>query len=233
MLNTEAKCKLLRFSSKDENAELYIKASEGLGLDGILVTFIVAGREFTARIPVMGVHNIRNAAYAVLGSLALFPELSAENIRKGLEEFSAPLLRSRLRLLRNSSKVIDESYECSAPSLLAWIGVAEDLRRDGARVALILGLVAEQAAVDAAFVDELRRRILKLKPDFLIVLGNVLTRAFERLPESENLVVFAAETNIAAAHIATKLNFDILLVKGSQQLELQHTVEILIERLGE
>ncbi|MFA4873763.1 MAG: UDP-N-acetylmuramoyl-tripeptide--D-alanyl-D-alanine ligase, partial [bacterium] len=87
------------------------------GLDGIELAFAACGREFKARLPVPGAHNVMNALAAVAVGLALGIDPAAAAER--LSAFKPMAMRFERVQLANGARVVNDSYNANPESMRA------------------------------------------------------------------------------------------------------------------
>lgn len=221
----------VRSFGSDEGAEVRVQDVRSMGLDGIAFRLILEGRELEIEMSVPGAHNALNAACAVLAARSLMPDLSPEQIERGLKEFRAPLMRMNLKEMPDGRQLIDDSYNANPASMRASLELAGQMARAGKKVGLILGDMLELGAHAAQYHAEIGELAARSGPAFVIGVGQ---HSETLLAESRTLgiPVFAAVSPEAAAHTARKLEFDVLLVKASRGVALDQAVNILVGRNG-
>lgn len=226
---------VVRFGAGPGN-DLTVADITAQGLDGLAFRLIagaaMGGGAATATMGILGRHNALNGAAAVLGVQRLFPNLGLEAIAQGLSDFRAPLMRLAIKPLSHDRRIIDDSYNANPQSMRAALDIAADLARTGLRVGLVLGDMLELGERAPAYHAEIGTLAAALKPVFVVTVGP-LSEAIHTAVTGAGIPALRAETPEAAAHIARKFGFDILLVKASRGTGLDRTVKTLIERDGE
>ena len=202
-----------------------------LGLDGLWLKLELFGEALEVSMPVLGAHNALNAACAALIAKLLIPAMSTQQIATGLSRFKAPLMRLNLRTLRSGRRVIDDSYNANPASMRASLELLGELKAQGSRVGLIIGDMLELGAHARGFHEELAGQVAALRPDFVIAVGAFAECLIEGATKA-GVPAFVAENPEAAAQIARKFNFDVLLVKASRGVALDKAVALLMEREG-
>lgn len=212
-------------------AEVFVRDVQTLELEGIRFTLVIDGKELQIEMSMPGEHNALNAACAVLAARSLVPDLSLEQIERGLREFRAPLMRMNLKEFSDGRQLIDDSYNANPSSMRASLELAGQLSRSGRKVGLILGDMLELGSHAARYHSEAGELVARSSPVFVIAVGQ-----FSELLLSESrtlgIPVFAAASPEAAAHTARKLDFDVLLVKASRGVALDKAVNILMDKNG-
>ncbi|MFM1846953.1 MAG: UDP-N-acetylmuramoyl-tripeptide--D-alanyl-D-alanine ligase MurF [Pseudomonadota bacterium] len=197
-----------------------LTAGEGLGGGAVGATMSILGR-----------HNAQNGAAAALGVKLLFPEFTLEAIAQGLAAFQAPLMRLSIKILANERRVIDDSYNANPQSMRAALDIGRDLVESGLRVGLVLGDMLELGERSGEYHAEIGRYAAGINPEFCVAVGPLSAAIFSAV-QGAGIPAFQADSPEAAAHIARKFPFDILIVKASRGTGLDRTVKTLVEREG-
>lgn len=199
---------------------------------GLSLVLSVNGRELgRPTVQVTGRHNAVNVAAAVAGVTALLPEISPGEILAGLKNFKAPLMRLNLRPLTEGRLLIDDSYNANPTSMAGALELVEDLAQGQRKVGLIIGDMLELGEQSSSFHDQIGERAAKLKPSFVIGVGEHAARLVSPASQAGAYTAVAADPE-AAAELASKQPFDILLVKASRGVRLDRTVSVLLGRFS-
>jgi len=205
------------------------------GLEGLTFRLsasgAIGGGQTTATMGILGRHNALNGAAAALAIKRLFPSLGLDDIARGLADFRAPLMRLSIKPLTHDRRIIDDSYNANPQSMRAALDIAADLVASGLRVGLVLGDMLELGERSPSYHADIGGVVAALKPVFCVTVGP-LSEAIHTAAQSVGIPAFRAETPEAAAHIARKFGFDILLVKASRGTGLDRTVQTLVDRDG-
>jgi UDP-N-acetylmuramoyl-tripeptide--D-alanyl-D-alanine ligase len=162
----------------------------------------------------LGQHQITNAllALAVGARLGLEPD----ELRQGLLEARAPKMRLQL-WEANGIKVLDDSYNANADSMIAALQTLHDFPADGRRVA-VLGDMAELGGHTEQAHIEVGRRAAELALDQLFAVGKWAgeTVSAARAAGLRAAVAFS-DTESAITKLASFLRKgDVLLLKASR-----------------
>lgn len=224
--------KVLAFGHGAESA-VRIEGIESHGLDGISVSLTIkaldaAGKSepLRAKMDLIGRHNCPNVAAAVLAVRALFSDFSSELIERGLLKFRAPLMRLNLKTLADGRMVLDDSYNAGPDSMRALLELGEDLQKQGKIVAGVFGDMRELGDFSEKYHREVADKIVAAKLAFVIAVGD-WARFYCEAAKLAGIPAIHAENPEVAAHLAQKMRFDILLVKGSRGIGLDRTVKTL------
>jgi UDP-N-acetylmuramoyl-tripeptide--D-alanyl-D-alanine ligase len=225
---------VVRFGTGPGN-DLTVSDVVSRGLEGLTFRLaageVIGGGENTATMGILGRHNALNGAAAALAIKRLFPDLGLSEILRGLADFRAPLMRLSIKPLTHERRVIDDSYNANPQSMRAALDIAADLVGSGLRVGLVLGDMLELGEHAPSYHAEIGRVAAAVKPVFCITVGPI-SEAIHTVVQGAGIPAFRAESPEAAAHIARKFGFDILLVKASRGTGLDRTVQTLVDRDG-
>jgi len=225
---------ILYFSdSAKTDASSYLIEAESIALEGWRVRINLNGEDLSFNLPLLGLHNVKNAVCAVLAVKTLVPALSAEQIQGGFARLRAPQMRLQKKELENGSVIIDDSYNASPESMRAALEVLSSCRsiNPDARLGCVLGEMLELGTDSSRFHLELGELVATVNPAFLIALGKYAPEITKGC-QQRDIPYFEVESAEAAAHTAQKFGFDYLLVKGSRGIGLDRTVEVLVEQYG-
>jgi len=222
----------VRFFGCAETDSVFVTDVETTGFDSISFSLHVDDETIAVNMKMPGKHNAVNAAAAALGARMLIPDLSLEEIKKGLEVFQAPQMRLNVKTLMSGKKVIDDSYNANPASMQAAIEIISDLKKVGNRVALIIGDMKELGSFSEHYHTALADQILELGPEFVVTVGPESSLIHTRL-KAAGLPSFEAKTPQVAAEVARKLQWQVLLVKGSRSIGLDAAVSSLLKKEGE
>ncbi|NDC39202.1 MAG: UDP-N-acetylmuramoyl-tripeptide--D-alanyl-D-alanine ligase, partial [Proteobacteria bacterium] len=222
--------RILSFGSNPGDT-VRIVSVQSHGLEGITISLALYGangaeEQVTAKMDLIGRHNAGNVAAAVLGVRALFPEISAELIQRGLTSFRAPLMRLNLKTIPDGRLVIDDSYNAGPDSMRALLELGADLQKEGKVIGCVLGDMRELGDFTERYHREVGEYIAKLRPAFVVTVGE-WSRLYLEAAKAAGIPATQAENPEVAAHLAQKRTFDILMVKASRGVGLDRTVKTL------
>jgi UDP-N-acetylmuramoyl-tripeptide--D-alanyl-D-alanine ligase len=138
----------------EDGAEFDVESPDGRG----------SGRY---RIRLLGRHQVTNALFAVATATEL--GLEPDFIRQGLWECAPPKMRMQLSTV-NGIRVLDDSYNANADSVVAALQTLVALPCSGRRIA-VLGDMAELGAQAQAAHEEIGRKSAELQVDCLVAVG--------------------------------------------------------------
>ena len=116
--------KSLRFALEEESAEFNGVAVEST-FDGVGFTLCANEQQTVINLKIPGEHNVSNALAAAAACQAAGIELS--HIKQGLEDFAPVTGRLQNYVLKNGTRVIDDSYNANPDSVRAAIDVLSTL----------------------------------------------------------------------------------------------------------
>ena len=177
------------------------------------------------RLRLLGRHQVWNALLAIAVGAEM--GLSADEVRRGLMECRP--LKMRLQLWKaNGIRVLDDSYNANADSMLAALQTLRDLPCLGRRIA-VLGDMAELGAQSASAHTEVGRRAAELGVNSLFAVGKMasLTAQAAREAGLADVSEFANVTEASPAVQRIVRNDDLVLLKASRVIGLERLSEAL------
>jgi|ERR1043166_5889465 UDP-N-acetylmuramoyl-tripeptide--D-alanyl-D-alanine ligase len=193
------------------------------------VTFEVASPrpEFNGeyRVNLLGRHQAANALLAVVVGAQL--GLAPEQVREGLASCQPPKMRLQI-WEAHGVRVLDDSYNANADSMLAALQTLHDLPCNGRRIA-VLGDMAELGQQSAAAHLEVGRRAAELDVSCLLAVGNSACQTAEAA-RAAGLCEVSQFADAATAAIALKKMLqagDLVLLKASRAAGLERVGQAL------
>ena len=189
----------------------------------------VRDQETPTYLPLPGSHQVRNALVAAAVGHAM--GLTVSEIREGLADTHPAKMRQDV-LMVGEVMLIDDSYNASPQSMAASFDVLAQVGGRRRRV-LALGEMRELGPQSREFHRRVGREVAALEPAFLLVVGPnsrwYLEGAVDAgLPLASTAAV--ATTDEATRALRTVLRpGDVVLVKGSRAIEMEHVVTALRE----
>ncbi len=177
------------------------------------------------RLRVLGRHQVPNALFAL--SVGMELGVSPEQARRGLAECEPPKMRLQM-WEANGVRVLDDSYNANADSMLAALQTLHDLPCSGRRVA-VLGDMAELGSHTAEAHREIGVRAAELGVNRLIAVGR-FARETAHAAEAAGLKEVSEFPDVSSAAIAvTSLvkSGDVVLLKASRTTGLEKIGEAL------
>ncbi|MDY6872509.1 MAG: UDP-N-acetylmuramoyl-tripeptide--D-alanyl-D-alanine ligase [Chloroflexota bacterium] len=222
--NTDAR--VLSYGVKD-SADLTASQIESQGLDGISCLMTYQGEEHAIRSPLIGDFS----AYTLLRAAAvgLTAGLDWQTIERGLSQSQVDLRMRRL-LLSDGVTVIDDTYNASPVSTNAALALLKSLQ---SRRVAILGDMLELGQYEESGHRSVGRTAAEAA-DVLILVGErskiTAAAAVEAGAPEENIQWFPDSTAAALPAAALIRTGDVVLVKGSNSMRMDHIIAALKER---
>ena len=192
------------------------------GATGTSFTLHVAGESVAIALPLVGVHNVRNACAAAAVAHAL--DMSLSDIRAGLEAVSP--VAGRLQPVRgvHGATLFDDSYNANPLSVIA---AAEFLSALPGESWLVLGDMKELGDDAAEMHREVGEAARASGVDRLFAYGDLASRAAEGFGESAR---WYGSLDALVDELSDALTADVsVLVKGSRSMRMERVVDALRE----
>lgn len=172
-------------------------------------------------LPLLGMHNVRNALAAT--SMARALDISLAHIKVGLEEFKTVTRRMEVKTGKNGAKVIDDSYNANPVAMSYAVDVLS--KQAGHKIMVIADML------ELGPLSEERHKVLGQQAkaagiDKLLAFGN-----FAQLAANEfgTNATFYADKNELILDLTAMLNADtVVLVKGSHGMKMNEVVNAII-----
>jgi UDP-N-acetylmuramoyl-tripeptide--D-alanyl-D-alanine ligase len=220
------------FSSEGDPAEVSLERV--LGVDGYASRFLLRLGEETLeiRLPVLGLHHIKNAIAASAIAWAL--NLPPSTIGAALGNFQPVDKRMEVLTLPGNVHLINDSYNANPGSVAAALETLVQVKQQG-KAFVVLGDMLEMGGESSSLHKQVGRIAAKEGIDHLFAMGK----------QASHLLAGAAEGGMAMdqlteagdhREIATQLQGvlaagDWVLVKGSRGMRMEKVVEILLSKL--
>lgn len=190
--------------------ENYTETSEG-------VSFEIEKEKYNFKMN--GKHNCINAAFGtVIGKIA---GLSYEEIERGLENCKVTPMRFQ-KIEKNGIKYINDSYNASPVSMRYSLETLADAYEGISKIA-VLADMGELGKDELKYHIEVLEYAVALDIEKIIVFGNIMKEAAEKIENREKLII--AETKEEIKNIIRKDFADrVVLIKGSN---FNHLWEIM------
>lgn len=222
---SRASSRVVRVGFGEQNAWRAVDYS--LADDGLSFTACGPGEVGAAafNLKLLGRHQVINALLAAAVGHQF--GLNVAEIRRGLAACQPP--RMRLQLWEHKGvRVLDDSYNANADSMLAALNTLKDLPCKGRRVA-VLGDMAELGAHSHAAHQEVGRGAAELGVGQLFAVGKmapVIGEAARNAGLTRVLEFMDVESAASAVRSFVKEG-DVLLVKASRSARLERVAEVL------
>lgn len=186
-------------------------------------------REFQIRLPMLGLHNVMNAASATAAALLL--GCSIDQIRRALEAFEPVMMRSQL-LKWGDVRILNDVYNANPASMQAALEVLSGCETKGERIAILGDMLELGGAAEEAHrqIGDVIARVPKGK---LIAVGGMAhwiadAALMGGLKKDRISVVKDSEEATATLKRAVGPE-DVVLIKGSRGIHLERVIDALKE----
>jgi UDP-N-acetylmuramoyl-tripeptide--D-alanyl-D-alanine ligase len=170
-------------------------------------------------LPLLGAHQAVNALFSIVVAAKL--GMTPEQVRRGLAEAKTPKMRLQMWEF-NGVRVLDDTYNANADSMLAALQTLHDLPVEGRRVA-VLGDMAELGEHTKAAHAEVGSRAAELGIAHLFTLGPWAAATAEAA-RSNGMINVSVCPDVETTIVKVK-NFvragDLLLLKASRVAGLE------------
>lgn len=177
------------------------------------------------RVHLLGRHQVLNALFAIAVGAEM--GLNGEAVRRGLLECRP--LKMRLQLWEaHGVRVLDDSYNANADSMLAALQTLSDLPCAGRRIA-VLGDMAELGGQSAAAHDEVGRSVAESGVSPLFTVGAMARRIAQAARAAGMREVREFADSLEAARAVKELvrGGDLVLLKASRVVGMERVSEAL------
>ncbi|MHD0397215.1 UDP-N-acetylmuramoyl-tripeptide--D-alanyl-D-alanine ligase [Staphylococcus simulans] len=193
--------------------------------DALGIAFSINGNEHY-QIPILGMHNMRNAAIAItVGKLS---GLDYETIKANIAQVQLTKMRMELHHSKQDVAVINDAYNASPTSMKAAIDTLSAM--DGRKI-LILADVLELGENSATMHASVGVYLEAKGIDYLLTYGEEAAHIYEAgQPFVETAKHFDNKAQLieyTLAHVEPKDN---VLIKGSRGMALEEVAEALLEQ---
>ncbi len=200
--------------------------------EGSLVTLAIAGAVVDVALPLVGGHNVANAAAAAACAYAL--GLDAAAIAQGLASVKVPGGRQRiLRDLPNGVSIVDDTYNANPQSMIASFASLAELAPKGARRVAVIGDMFELGDTAPALHRQVGEAAARSGITWVLALGPNATEtasgARDNGAEAEAFLDIDALNRTLTSGMRRG---DWITVKGSRGMKMERVVEHLSGQSG-
>lgn len=181
---------------------------------------------YEVKIPVMGMHNVRNAAAAMGVAIVMGAEPSM--VIEEMASFGGVKMRQQI-LKKNGYTIIDDSYNANPDSMKAGLKVLDQFVCEGRRIALLADM-KELGDDEVRFHKEIGKTVAGLNVDMLVTVGKLAENiSIEAARNNSNLITKHLVDNTEATEFlgAQLSSGDVLFVKGSRSMALDEVIKTL------
>jgi UDP-N-acetylmuramoyl-tripeptide--D-alanyl-D-alanine ligase len=218
----------------DGASDVRAEGIEDLGEQGTRATFVLPSGSFRARLPIPGVHNLRNAlAAAAVGEALGIP---TDRIGRGIESVAPMSMRMEITRDAAGFTVLNDSYNANPVSMQAALEFLARQRRDGMRSIAVLGDMLELGDFRRDGHEQVGAAAADLRTDLIFAIGDFapdMCRGAVGSGQDEGTI----RTYPKGAHDAliedvqqTVRPGDVVLVKGSRGMKMERIAHALLKR---
>ncbi|HEV7993200.1 MAG TPA: UDP-N-acetylmuramoyl-tripeptide--D-alanyl-D-alanine ligase [Gemmatimonadaceae bacterium] len=179
----------------------------------------------TIRVPLRGVHNLRNAMLAI--AVAREAGVSLDAVARGFAAMPSPPMRVNFET-HGRATVINDAYNSNPGSARAALELLEHAGAGRQRVA-VLGTMLELGAQADRLHDEIARAALAAPIELVVGVGS-FAEALARVAPGERRVAVGADPASAWEAVRSRLDLDaVILLKGSRGVRLERFVPLISE----
>lgn len=173
-------------------------------------------------LPLLGLHNVRNALAAAAVARAL--DIDMEDIKAGLESFQTVTRRMEIKDGKNGSKIIDDSYNANPIAMSYAVDV---LSKQAGRKILVIGDMLELGELSDESHRALGQRAKASGIDILLGFGDKTKLAVDEFGAN---ATFYTNKDELIVNLTAMLDPDtVVLVKGSHGMRLNEIVEKIVK----
>jgi UDP-N-acetylmuramoyl-tripeptide--D-alanyl-D-alanine ligase len=232
-LGQKAPGRVLTFG-QDAAADVRGWLLEDQGLQGIRCALSLQGRVWELNLQVPGKHQLLNALAALAVGVAM--QVPTERMVTALQRYRGIYGRLTVRHGRHETVVLDDTYNANPHSMQVALQCLAQTSGAGQRVA-VLGDMLELGDAGPALHQEVGTWVAQTAVDRLITLGPLATCIADGAQQAglaAARIHRVTSQQEALAVLASVLRpHDIVLLKGSRGMALEHLVQALITDEGE
>ena len=217
-LAEESNLKVISFGHGSD-CEFVIQEESIKGLKGILKT---PKGQAPLSVPVFGNYQAANIAAAAAGALALFPELTVEEISAGLAKTPCEHLRNEVHE-KNGVVFILDCYNANPDSMEASLKTFKNLKSTGKKAVLLGSMLEIGEAAEAA--HEKMGRLAAETAQKLLFLGDFAKAYAKGAKEAGGKPIILEKENVIENLRAELEKGDTILFKGSRLNKLESYYE--------
>ena len=227
LITLKGKRKNIIWYGIDNKEDIYADNIISSGLDGEICDIHTKDWTITVKIPIPGRHMVLNAMAAAGAGIAM--GLSAEQIKRGIETFSATKMRMDISTTEKGVKIINDAYNANPVSMKAALDVLKGC--EGKRIAVI-GDMFELGPFAYDMHYDVGSYAVNCGIDSLIFIGKT-SEAMKKAAEDngfKNYIYFSTQEEFLDKDINGMFNKgDTVLVKASRGMQLEKTVRKIQE----
>ncbi len=202
------------------------------GTNGVAFRLHYDGQEVEIDIPTPGAYQVHNALGAAAAALAVGASLT--DVRAGLSRVALSGMRMELLPWISGGLVINDTYNANPTSMAGALEAAHEIAA-GRRLMLVLGDMLELGHLSEACHREIGQKAASYRPGQIVTVGSAardIAWGARNAGMDEESVV-ECQDQVAAQSVVLGLAQpgDVILVKGSRGIALEHVVRALCTQL--
>lgn len=215
------------FYGLSPEADLWADNIQGLGLEGVRFVIHHGPEQLHVRVPLLGRHSVHTALRAA--AVGLVDGMTWEEIVNGLQSS-----KSQLRLVAvqgpGGALLLDDTYNAAPPSVIAALNLLAEL--EGRRV-VVLGDMLELGDYEEHGHRLVGARAAQVA-DLLVAVGDRarwIADEAEKAGLNKEQIIILENSDEAIAYLPEKVSAgDVVLIKGSRSMQMDHIVAALEDR---
>jgi UDP-N-acetylmuramoyl-tripeptide--D-alanyl-D-alanine ligase len=208
-------------------ADVWADDIQGLGLEGVRFVLHHGREHLHVRVPMLGRHSVHTALRAA--AVGLVDGMTWEEIISGLQSS-----QSQLRLVAvqgpGGALLLDDTYNAAPPSVIAALNLLAELE---GRHVVVLGDMLELGEYEERGHRMVGARAAQVA-DILVAVGERarwIADEAEKAGLEKDRIILLDNSNDAIALLPDKVSEgDVVLVKGSRSMNMDHIVAALEDR---
>jgi len=196
-------------------------------------TLQVEGKSIPLRLTIPGIHTVYNALAAA--SIATICKLPLEEIKAGLEHFTAFTGRMVITTIDNNIHIINDTYNANPVSMESALRTLAQVKGEGNGIA-VLGDMLELGDASLAYHHQLGSLVGTLHLDSLFLMGisaEAVAQGARATGVSEKAIYIGSTPEEVAEQLAKKVTRgDWILFKGSRGMKMEKILEYFLHLLN-
>jgi UDP-N-acetylmuramoyl-tripeptide--D-alanyl-D-alanine ligase/D-alanine--D-alanine ligase len=179
---------------------------------------------YHVHVPVSGEHFVYNALLSIAVGLSL--NIDIEQCIQGIEQFELTKNRMDVISLSDDIKVIDGSYNANLDSMKSSLDVLSQYR--GRKIAIFADML-ELGEYEQSLHESVGEYVVEKNIDILLCVGKASQYIVKKAQSMGFEQAYCFEDNYSLCHYLDELveSHDVLLIKGSNGMNLKEVVEYL------
>jgi UDP-N-acetylmuramoyl-tripeptide--D-alanyl-D-alanine ligase len=173
-------------------------------------------------LPLLGLHNVRNALAAA--AVARVLDVSLEDIKAGLENYQAVARRMEIKSGKFGAKIIDDSYNANPIAMQYAVDV---LSKQAGRKVLVIGDMLELGELSKERHKALGQHAKAAGVDVLLGFGDLAKLAVDEF--GANAKFYTDKKELIADLTAMLDPSTVVLIKGSNAMRLDEVVKEIVK----